>query len=241
MPVVLTSVCLLFCLLFPIVVFLSPSYEDYNYVTYTYHTSYGSTSVSEIRKQVETVVDNPGNNGGGVDDPPTSPTNPILPTLTGMVSKVAWEFLLDKGYDEYAAAGILGNVYKESTFYPNAIQGNHSGPWEDLDNGTTAYGVGLFQWTYYSRKQGFRNYITKQGTLWTDVMSQLEYFWIEVETTHIGSAPSNLNNKSVRDATLDFHNDFEGSSDSQAQLEERVSYAQDIYNKYAGTYTPGGN
>lgn len=235
-PVVITTVCLLFCLVYPIALFLVPFYDDYDSVTYSNNTVYGRTTVNEIRKQVEVVISDPDDG----DPPPTSPNNPALPTLTGLVSQVAWRFLLDKGYDENAAAGVLGNVYKESTFYPDAIQGNHSGPWEDLDNGTTAYGVGLFQWTYYSRKQGFRNYIIQQGTLWTDVMSQLEYFWIEVGTTHGGSSPSSLNNKSIREATLAFHNDFEGSADSQAQLEQRICYAQDIYNKYAGTYTPGG-
>lgn len=238
--VCITSVCLLLCVAYVFILFgTSAVYTDTEFSFRSNPTLNNKITVNEVRKQVELVGSNPGNGNNPVQPPGT--TNPTpTPILSGTVSEAMWHFLLDKGYDEYAAAGILGNACRESSFYPNSIEGKHSGPWEDLDTGCTAYGVGLFQWTSPGRKTNFRNYVSSAGTDWTDTATQLNFFWQEVSSGYTKVLPAKLNGHSIRDCTLLFHDIYEGSADSAQMLEMRIGYAQDAYNTYAGTYKPNG-
>ena len=37
-------------------------------------------------------------------------------------SKVIWDFLKGKGFNDYAVAGIMGNLYAESALIPNNLE-----------------------------------------------------------------------------------------------------------------------
>ena len=93
-----------------------------------------------------------------------------------------WNRLMAVYMNEYAVAGIMGNLYAESGCTPYACQPNR--PYAtcmtyigNVDNGTISRyyfshrgcsksggiasgqgGFGLAQWTYYSRKEGLYDY-----------------------------------------------------------------------------------
>lgn len=76
-----------------------------------------------------------------------------------------YDFLLAKGVPPVGAAAILGNIEGESSFNPAATNGTHDG---------------LCQWGG-GRLTGLRTYASSKGKEWTDVQTQLEYMWSELE------------------------------------------------------------
>ena len=80
-----------------------------------------------------------------------------------------WDYLIDQGLTAAGVAGLMGNLYAESSLSSTNLQntGNKSLNMSDeeytkaVDTGTytnfihDGYGYGLCQWTYYSRKESF--------------------------------------------------------------------------------------
>lgn len=69
-----------------------------------------------------------------------------------------WDYLINAGCSPAAAAGIMGNIEQESSFYPKC-GGSHKG---------------LFQISRYHMRN-LRKLAKKNGTKWYDVETQLEY------------------------------------------------------------------
>ena len=106
--------------------------------------------------------------------------------LEGNASIVAF-FLLDQGLDPLHIAAIMGNMYAESRYDPDAIEAGE--PYE---------GRGLLQWSWWGsltnpdRRQQLYIYTgfagcesgeasksNNQGS-WTDIQKQLEFMWAEM-------------------------------------------------------------
>lgn len=157
------------------------------------------------------------------------------------VGQTIWNTLIDKGFSAYAAAGIMGNMMQESGLRPGAFQ-NHvkpDGPDIILDGST---GYGLCQWTTLSRQQGLLQYANSLGTQPNDIQAQIGWMMEEM-------GPDNINainqQNSVEDATVYFHNSFEGSADTD--LSPRINYANKAFQTQgkgmasAGTYSGGSS
>jgi len=142
-------------------------------------------------------------------------------------------YLSGKGFNKTAIAGIIGNWVQESSVDPSNCQNDC----QDSSGGDTAEcalakyycGYGLAQWTYPSRKQNLVDFATKNNKSAADMQLQLDFFMWELENSH-PSLQANLNkSKDISEATLTFHNVFEGSADNAEMLQTRIRFANDAY------------
>jgi hypothetical protein len=135
-------------------------------------------------------------------------------------------YLRDKGLNDKAIAGVMGNIQQESNFSTTATN-SRSG----------AYG--LFQWLG-SRKRGLENYAKVTGRSKDDINTQLDYFWNELETTEskTKSILFDSNYNSAGEYAKAFEKTFERSGGSA--LAKRQTYAENIYNNMNNKTTGTG-
>lgn len=157
-----------------------------------------------------------------------------------------WSFLLNHGYTETAAAGILGNLYAESGLRSNNLQNSYEAKFglsdvqytEAIDAGEYTRphfvfdnaGYGLAQWTYWSRKEALYDYLKGKGKSIADLQGQLEFLSLELE-----KHKSLVNAcQSVREACTYILTKFEKPADqSQKVQDKRAGYAKDFYQRLA--------
>lgn len=147
------------------------------------------------------------------------------------IEEKVWLALLDAGYSEIAAAGVMGNIYGESGFDPAAIEGG------------SGEGHGLCQWSFGRKEQLFA-FAASRGVDWTDEDLQIEFLLAEL--TPGGGADGHANyqfsgyesekNKwenasNIEDATTAFCAGFERPGVPRHQ--ERIDAAQKYYDMYA--------
>lgn len=163
--------------------------------------------------------------------------------------KTIWNFLKGKGLNDYAVAGIMGNLNAESALRSNNLQQTYErilGYTDDtytaaVDNGSytnfvnDCAGYGLAQWTYWSRKQNLLNYAKENNKSIADLTMQLEFLWKELQgyktvMTTLNSATS------VKEASDIVLVKYEAPADqSDTMKAKRASYGQKYYDKYAAT------
>lgn len=185
------------------------------------------------------------------------------------VEEKLWYALIDAGYSEYAAAGAMGNIWRESGFITNNVQNSYEnslgmGDAEytaAVDDGTytefatDSVGYGLCQWTTSNRKEGLLKYVQSKGTSISNGNAQIEYLLGELDSSKSSAAsayatyqlsPRNgytaddwINAESVEDATRAFCWLFERPAEGDsAAIDERITKAQEIYEKYHGKTRP---
>ncbi|QJI52488.1 tail tape measure protein [Psychrobacillus phage Perkons] len=138
-----------------------------------------------------------------------------------------WNFFKGKGLSDGASAGIMGNLKLESGLSTTAV---------NKSSGAT----GIAQWLG-GRLAGLKTYATTLGTSWTDLNTQLEWLWKELngaEATTKSILDKNggldaLNNMNASSAALLFEKAFERSGG--AALSQRKNNATDFYSKFSGT------
>lgn len=162
-----------------------------------------------------------------------------------------WNFLKGKGLNDYAVAGIMGNLYAESGFKPTNLQNTYETKlgYTDatytaaVDNGSytnfvkDSAGYGLAQWTYWSRKQALLEYAQSVGKSIGDLTMQLDFMWKEMQgyktmmTTLNGAT-------SVLEASNAVLTQYEKPADqSETVQKKRAGYGQTYYEKYAQKVT----
>lgn len=169
-------------------------------------------------------------------------------------AKLIWDFLKGKGLNDFACAGVLGNLYAESKLKPNNLQ-NSAEIRLGLDDETytaavdcRAYGnfvddkagYGLAQWTSSGRKAGLLNLVKSTGRSIGDINAQLEYLWNELNGAYKTKVLDVLlTADSVRKAAEVFVVKFEvpasvikGGSSKENTINTRTDYAQDFYDLY---------
>lgn len=157
-----------------------------------------------------------------------------------------WNYLKSKGFTDYAAAGIMGNLYAESGLLPKNLQTtyeyslgmNDDQYTEAVDNGSytgfvhDAAGYGLAQWTFWSRKEGLLKLAKQHNASVGDITIQLVYLWKELQEFGIVEKLNNCN--TVRDASNIMLLDFEKPYDTGKSVQDaRAYYSQGYYDKYA--------
>lgn len=165
--------------------------------------------------------------------------------------QIIWTFLKGKGFNDYAAAGIMGNLWAESGLKPNNLQNTYEkslGLNDDqytaaVDNGTytnfarDSAGYGLAQWTYWTRKQNLLARAKAAGTSIADLSTQLNYLYEEL-SSNAAIMQALAIADSVKAASDVILLKFERPKDQgEAAKNRRAGFGQTYYDKYAGTTT----
>lgn len=175
--------------------------------------------------------------------------------------KQIWDALNAVIQNDYGVAGLMGNLYAESSLFPGRLQGDFSSGYStsvtytsNLNNGNISEndfvyhgpnggGYGLAQWTYSPRKQNYWNYFHagQHGAAGTVAFECWFLLWeLQTDYNHVFTVLQNAT--SVRQASNSVLHDFE-NPDVQTEAVEitRAGFGQNLYDAYAGSApTPTG-
>ena len=164
-----------------------------------------------------------------------------------MTEKGMWDTLKGFGLNDFAAAGVMGNIFAESGLKAGNLQNSFNtkfGMTDEqytaaVDNGSYSNfvrdsgGYGLCQWTYWTRKQALLEFARSKGKSIGDPSMQLEFFWIEVQG-YKAVADALKNASSVLEASNAILHGYEKPADQSAAVEQkRAAYGQTYYDRYA--------
>lgn len=166
------------------------------------------------------------------------------------MEKQVWDFLKAEGFNDYGAAGLMGNLDAESSLRSNNLQDTYSRKFgltdiqytAAVDNGTYTNfvrdeaGYGLAQWTYWSRKQNLLNYAKSKNKSIGDLEMQLGFLCRELRENYTNSVYNVLKSAtSVQQASDAVLMNFERPYNAASYKLKRASMGQVYYNKYAGS------
>ena len=169
-------------------------------------------------------------------------------TSGATVERRVWDFLKGKGLNDYAVAGIMGNLYAESglkstnleNYYNQKLAMTDEEYTRAVDEGTYGNfvfdkaGYGLAQWTYYTRKRSLLEYARSLGVSIGNIDMQLNFLWSEFE--QYGDMMNTLRNAtSVFEASNAVLLDFERPADQGEWVQEkRASFGEEFFEEYHG-------
>lgn len=165
-----------------------------------------------------------------------------------MSAQIIWNFLKKEGFNDYGAAGLMGNLDAESGLRSNNLQDTYSREFglsdtqytQKVDNGTYTNfikdeaGYGLAQWTYWSRKQNLLNYARAKGKSIGDLEMQLGFLCKELREQYTNSVYNILKTAtSVQQASDAVLMNFERPLNAVNYKNKRAQMGQVYYNKFA--------
>ena len=160
-----------------------------------------------------------------------------------------FNFLRQQGFTEAGSAAVVGNGYAESGCSPINLQnnGNRELDMTDeqytaaVDNGTYTnfvndkYGYGIFQWTYWSRKQNLLNYAKSKGVSIGDLEMHMNFLMQELNAGYKPLLNILRTSNSVSECSNAFMLQFERPANQSVENQnKRVSYGRELYNKFCG-------
>ena len=160
-----------------------------------------------------------------------------------------WNFLKAEGFNDFGAAGLMGNLLAESGLRPNNMEDQYQSKlgYNDesytraVDNGTytnfvtDAVGYGLAQWTYWTRKQSLLNFARQNNKSIGDLNMQLCFLIKELKELYTNSVYNVLKKAtSVLEASNAVLLNFERPANMGASVQAtRARYGQTYYDRYA--------
>lgn len=163
-------------------------------------------------------------------------------------AEIIWNYLRQY-FNEYATAGIMGNLYYESSLNSKNLQGTYEKKLNMTDESYTkavdnktytnfikdSAGYGLAQWTYWSRKQNLYNFAQQQKTSIGDLQMQLAFLVKELTENYKTSCDTPLKTvTSVRQASDIILLKFEKPANQGESVQvKRATKGQEYYNLYA--------
>ena len=189
--------------------------------------------------------------------PQTTPTTPATPTSPVTdEEKFIWDTLFAAIQNPFGVSGLMGNLKAESNLHANNLQNNGNkalGMTDDefiaaFDSGAypldtfihDGYGVGLAQWTYYSRKAALAAYAKDHGVSIGDLPMQLGFLIQEIKG-YKAVWNTLVSASSVREASDSVLTKYERPADQSTSVQEkRAGYGQTFYEKYANKETSQG-
>lgn len=121
----------------------------------------------------------------------------------------AMRYFMDKGLTDYQAAGLVGNLMRESGMNPQA-----------LNKGSKAYG--LAQWLGPRKKALFARYGNNPS-----LENQLDFIWSELNSTHKNGLRHLRSSKSAEEAARNAMGYYEFSAGPEAAIANMRKYGQD--------------
>lgn len=167
--------------------------------------------------------------------------------------KTIWNTLQAAIGNAYGTAGLMGNLYAESALKPENLQntGNKALGMTDeqfvaaVDSGEYSadkfihdgYGMGLAQWTYYTRKQALLNFVKAAGKSIGDLETQLAFLLQEIKgyTTVWNTLTTATSVREASDVVLKKYE--RPANQSESVQVKRAGYGQQYYDKYAAADT----
>lgn len=162
--------------------------------------------------------------------------------------KIIWNFLKTRGFNDYAIAGIMGNMKAESGLRSNNLQGSYEKAFNLTDEEYTdkvdknvytnfvhdSAGYGLCQWTYWSRKASLYNWCKTNKCSIGDIYMQLSFFFIELVGTYASVYKKLQTVTSVREASDLILLKFEKPKDQSEKVQiKRAEYGQKYFDKFS--------
>lgn len=176
-----------------------------------------------------------------------SGTTPATPTPSTGDDAFIWAFFKGKGLNDYAIAGLMGNLYAESGLKATNLQNSYEKSLNMTDDSYTkvvdngAYtnfvrdcaGYGLAQWTYWSRKQALLDFAKAACASIGDFKMQLDFLWKELQGyTAVVNVLKTA--KTVTEASNAVLMKYEKPADQSAAVQaKRAGYGQGYYEKFA--------
>ena len=163
--------------------------------------------------------------------------------------KKIWDFLMGKIRNAHGVAGLMGNLYAESTLKSAILQRSYerklnisSAEYTMLVDGghypdfvTDKAGYGLTQWTFWSRKRDLLDFAREQKKSIGDLQMQLDFLWKELQKTYPALLTVLKSADNVREASDAVLLWYERPADqSEAVMVKRAGFGQKYYDKYAG-------
>jgi len=145
---------------------------------------------------------------------------PELPTRSGTPTQVM-KFLMKKGLTKEQAAGVTGNLDKESGLNPSVRPG---------DSGTS---FGIAQW-HASRGQRMKRWVREHGFKTNDIIGQLEYLWWELQNGERNALEKLKMTDTPKDAAFMFAKYFERceACSNRKRISDRLNRAQQFFDDY---------
>ncbi|MGE8033866.1 phage tail tip lysozyme [Lysinibacillus sp. NPDC093692] len=140
-----------------------------------------------------------------------------------------WNFFKSKGLSDSAVAGIMGNIQQESSFSSTA--------------GKNAQGsaFGIAQWRG-SRLSELNSFAKSKGTSANDLGTQLDFMWKELQGKEKQALHSLNRTLTATEHASNFNTLYERNGEKAGSKghNNRVNYANNAYNTYAGSGATAG-
>lgn len=190
--------------------------------------------------------------GKSVASTTTPAPEPAKPVVTGTASteadaKTIWDSLMVWINNEFGVAGLMGNLYAESGLRSNNLQNTYEKSLGLTDEQYTAKvdsgeytnfikdsaGYGLAQWTYWSRKQMFKEFADWLNTSIGDLQMQLSFLQKEITQNYASMLKTLQGAKSVKEASDTVLTIYERPADQGDTVKsKRASYGQKYYDQF---------
>lgn len=158
-----------------------------------------------------------------------------------------WNYFSSKFNNDYGTAGLIGNLYCESSLKPTNMQNSYEKKLgyndetytEAVDNGTYTdfvhdkVGYGLAQHTFWSRKQNLLNFAKSKNKSIGDLEMQLDFIYKELTESYKKVFNDLKNATSVSDASNSVILNYERpANQSEENQKRRAQHSQTFYDKY---------
>ena len=160
--------------------------------------------------------------------------------------EIIWDFFKSKGLNDFAVAGLMGNLKAESNLRPDNLQNSFegrlgsdaeyvkkidSGRYSKISFANDHAGFGLAQWTWHTRKEALYDYAKSQGKSIADLVMQLEFLWNELQGyTQLMRTLKNTN--SIYDSSTAVLTQYEKPANQGTAVKQtRAKYGQEIFDR----------
>ena len=173
----------------------------------------------------------------------------------GSDAEFIWSYLKRMGMTDAGAAGMMGNLYAESSLRSNNVEkavNNYTKMTDEeytaaVDSGTidkntflhprgknTKNGYGLAQWTSIGRKEGLYNLVKGKGVSIADIGTQMEYLAYELSNSYNSVLNTLKTTNNLSEASDVVLTKFEkpAKKDDPAVKAKRYNYSKQCFNQY---------